>query len=295
MKNFIRKIAQFKKNVVGINHRNLGFIYPNNERKHFELSDDKSICKEHLHEHDIATTPTYVIIESLGQLQEKWKEASRHDSIAIKPAKGKGGGGILILNKVDEETWTSPSGKKYTESNIFSHLANIVFGVHSFGGEDKAIIEYCIVNHQLFQTIYPHGIPDIRLIAYKDQLIMGMIRIPTDQSDGKGNLHQGALGVALNIETGVIGKGFDGRGYISTHPDSGVKFEGMKLPYWKEILDIATRAAVSLPLKYLGIDIVIDQNMGPLIIEVNARPGLEIQNVNQIGLLERIEQIKALS
>ena len=295
MKNFIRKISQFKKNVIGINNRNLGFIYPNNERKHYELSDDKSICKEHLHQHGIATTPTYVIIESLGELQKKWVEASKNDTIAIKPAKGRGGGGILILKKENEGTWKSPSGKVHTEDSIFSHLANIVFGVYSFGSEDKAIIEYCLVNHELFHTIYPNGIPDIRIIAYQDQLIMGMIRIPTDQSDGKGNLHQGALGVALNIDTGVIGKGFDGEKHLSSHPDSGITFEGLQLPYWNDILDIAIRAAKSLPLKYLGLDIVIDQNLGPLIIEVNARPGLEIQNVNQIGLLERMEQIKAMS
>jgi alpha-L-glutamate ligase-like protein len=295
MKNFIKKIEQFKENVVGINHRNLGFIYPNNQRKHFKLSDDKSICKEHLHQHDIPTTPTYVIIESLGELEEKWLEASKHDTIAVKPAKGRGGGGILILKKTAEGSWKTPSGRTYNESSIFSHLANIVFGVYSFGTEDKAIIEYCINNHELFQSIYPNGIPDIRIIAYQDQLIMGMIRIPTDKSDGKGNLHQGALGVALDITTGIIGKGFDGKNHISTHPDSGVNFEGLQIPYWIKILDIATRAAKSLPLKYLGLDIVIDFDLGPLIIEVNARPGLEIQNVNQIGLLKRIEQLKILS
>ncbi|MDH5475961.1 MAG: hypothetical protein OEX22_09750 [Cyclobacteriaceae bacterium] len=292
MKDFFRKIARFNKNVIGINQRNLGFIYPNNERKHFSLSDDKSICKEHLHKHDIATTPTYVIIESLGGMQEKWIEASKYDTIAIKPAKGRGGGGILILTKIDESSWRTPSGKIHTQASIFSHLANIVFGVYSFGTQDKAIIEYCIVNHELFQNIYPNGIPDIRIIAYQDQLIMGMIRIPTDESDGKGNLHQGAIGVAVDLDKGVIGKGFTGEEYISSHPDSGVKFEGLQIPYWDDILAIALRAAKSLPLKYLGLDIVIDQNLGPLIIEVNARPGIEIQNVNQMGILERIDQLK---
>jgi len=292
MRNFIKKIARFNKNVIGINQRNLGFIYPNNERIHFKISDDKSLCKEHLHEHDIATTPTYTIIDSLGSLQEKWLEASKHDTIAIKPAKGRGGGGILILEKNSESTWRTPSGKTHDESSIFTHLANIVFGVYSFGAQDKAIIEYCIVNHELFQNIYPNGIPDIRIIAYQNELIMGMVRIPTDESDGKGNLHQGAIGVALDIDTGIIGKGFTGKEYISSHPDSGFAFEGTQIPHWDKILDIALRTAISLPLKYLGLDIVIDQNLGPLIIEVNARPGIEIQNVNQMGILERIDQLK---
>jgi len=295
MKDFIRKITQFNKNVIGINKRNIEFIYPNNHRKHFNLSDDKSICKTHLHKHKIPTTPTYVIIESLGGLQEKWLEASKHDTLAIKPARGRGGGGILILEKINDSSWRTPSGKIHTKDTIFSHLANIVFGVYSFGSQDKAIIEYCIVNHELFQNIYPNGIPDIRIIAYQNQLIMGMIRIPTDESDGKGNLHQGAIGVALDINTGKIGKGFNGKEYLSSHPDSGVKFEGSQVPHWDEILNIAVNTANSLPLKYLGLDIVIDHNLGPLIIEVNARPGIEIQNVNQIGILEQIEKINKIS
>jgi len=285
------KFTQLREDVVGINHRNLGFIYPNNDRKHFKLSDDKSLCKEHFRKHDIPTTPTYSIIESLGEMKSKWEKASNNDCLAIKPAKGRGGGGILVLKKIKEGTWETPSSKKYTQDQILGHIANIIFGVYSFGTDDKAILEYCIHNHVLFESIYPNGIPDIRIIALQNNLVMGMIRIPTKKSDGKGNLHQGAIGVAVDIATGTIGKGYDGEKYISKHPDSGVVFEGLQIPSWGEIISISKRTAESFPLKYLGLDIVLDNDLGPLVIEVNARPGLEIQNVNQVGILEQMNRI----
>lgn len=284
----LNKLREFNQNVVGINQRNLDFVYPNNKRKHFKLSDDKSICKKHLIEHGIPTTTTYAIIESLGEMKSKWEEVSKHTCLAVKPAKGRGGGGILILTKLEENIWQSPSGKHYNQEQIFNHIANIIFGVYSFGSDDKTIIEYCIKNHNLFHNIYPKGIPDIRIISLRNELVMGMIRIPTNKSDGKGNLHLGALGVAVNINNGRIGQGFDGTKYIPAHPDSEVKFEGLQIPFWDEVISITKKTAKSLPLKYLGLDIVLDDVLGPLIIEVNVRPGLEIQNVNKTGILEQL-------
>jgi glutathione synthase/RimK-type ligase-like ATP-grasp enzyme len=44
-------------------------------------------------------------------------------------------------------------------------------------------------------------------------------------------------------------------------------------------------------LGYLGVDLMIDEDKGPLMLEVNARPGLAIQLANGIGLLHRLEPI----
>jgi hypothetical protein len=44
----------------------------------------------------------------------------------------------------------------------------------------------------------------------------------------------------------------------------------------------------------MGVDIVLDQNLGPLILEMNARPGLAIQIANQAGLQTRLDKVEAL-
>ncbi|HSN51358.1 MAG TPA: sugar-transfer associated ATP-grasp domain-containing protein, partial [Woeseiaceae bacterium] len=44
-------------------------------------------------------------------------------------------------------------------------------------------------------------------------------------------------------------------------------------------------------LGYLGVDMVIDADRGPLMLEMNARPGLNIQIANRTGLSTRISRI----
>jgi glutathione synthase/RimK-type ligase-like ATP-grasp enzyme len=121
---------------------------------------------------------------------------------------------------------------------------------------------------------------------------MSMTRVPTKQSDGKANLHQGALGIAIDIASGVTTHAqFLGQS-IDRHPDSGIALLGRTLPFWPEVLALAVRAAQAVPLKYLGVDISISP-AGPLLLEINVRPGLEIQNVNKRGMLGMLEAITA--
>ena len=44
---------------------------------------------------------------------------------------------------------------------------------------------------------------------------------------------------------------------------------------------------------YLGVDIVIDRKLGPLMLELNARPGLNIQLACGHGLLGNLHKIEA--
>ncbi len=290
MKEFLRKIFSIDHLVAGVNLRNRALIYAYNNRKDYILADDKIETKVFLEKAGIPVPETYAIMEHVGNIQQKWEKMNRYDSLAIKPAKGKGGGGIIVLFKDDNNNWASPSGKKMNTYEIKRHIANILFGVYSFGNSDRAIIEYCIQTPDFFTNIYPDGVPDIRLITLKGEIIAAMLRIPTNESDGKGNLHQGALGVAVDIETGILGQAYNYKTYLDYHPDTNAQIKGLKVPYWDKIIDITKKIAKISPLKYIGIDIVIDKKVGPLVMELNVRPGIEIQNVGKHGLLELINE-----
>ncbi len=290
MKGFLRKIFSIDDMVAGVNLRNRALIYSYNKREDYILADDKIETKIFLEKAGIPVPKTYAIMEHVGNIQKKWEQMNQYDSLAIKPAKGKGGGGIIVLFKDDNNNWASPSGKKMSTYEIKRHIANILFGVYSFGNSDRAIIEYCIQTPAFFTDIYPDGVPDIRLITLKGQIIAAMLRIPTKESDGKGNLHQGALGVAVDIETGILGQAYNYKAYLDYHPDTKAQIKGQKVPYWNEVIKITKNIAEISPLKYLGIDIVIDKKVGPLVMELNVRPGIEIQNVGKHGLLELINE-----
>ena len=79
---------------------------------------------------------------------------------------------------------------------------------------------------------------------------------------------------------------------IDYHPDTLNPIVNIEVPYWNEILEIASRCYDLTGLGYLGVDIVLDKDQGPLMLELNARPGLNIQIANREGGLKRYRLIE---
>ncbi len=281
---FIKDILALQERVIGMNARNHQLVYPNNPRKYYILANDKVQSKAILVQHNIPTPQTYQVITATRDIRSCWQTLETLNAVCIKPAMGSGGGGILILKKEERGQWTKPSGAVMERKDIEAHLANILFGMYSSGASDKVILEYCLHPHPFFTEIYSDGVPDFRIIMLDQKPVLAMLRMPNDRSDGKANLHMGALGIGIDMSTGRLGSGFDGRQYVDHHPDTGVLFAGKPLPEWEKTLSMALETAKLFPLNYLGIDIVYDRDSGPMVIEINARPGIEIQNVNQKGL-----------
>jgi hypothetical protein len=124
---------------------------------------------------------------------------------------------------------------------------------------------------------------------------MAMLRLPTKESGGKANLQQGAIGVGIDLATGVTTTAVQGKGKIIEYiPKTRMLLSGIKIPYWKEILELSVRTQEISHLGYLGVDIAIDKERGPVILELNARPGLSIQIANLSGLKERLDRISEI-
>lgn len=276
---------------MGINERNRTLIYPNNKREHYKLADDKVLTKSILDAHGIPCAKTYAVIEKIGDIQQGWASVQGFDKIAIKPANGSGGGGIKIVKKDRAGHWIS-SSKIVQDEDLYLHMATIIMGRYSLGSHDRVLIEACIEPHPFFQEIYPIGVPDFRIILLKRQPIQAMLRVPTNKSDGKANLHQGGLGIGINMETGKLLEAHDGEQYFQNHPDNNNTILGKRIPHWPKIMDIAIQTATHFPLDYLGVDIVVDKKLGPLIMEVNVRPGLAIQLANKQGMKEILNNLK---
>ena len=272
------------KTVLGINERNIDVIYKYNKRKDYELADDKALAKALFEKSGISCPRTFGIVNNLPEVSAVWKKISTNDKIVIKPAKGAGGKGIMIL-KQKRGKWFNGS-KEISEEQIHYHIANILFGLYSFGDNDKVLFEEFVNPHPFFAAIYGDGVPDFRIILLKGKPLQAMLRMPTEKSDGKANLHQGGLGIGVDMEKGKLKMAYDGKRYHRFHPNSGNPIADLIIPYWREMLALAIQTAQAFPLQYLGIDLVIDKDKGPMVMEVNVRPGLGIQLANQQGLKE---------
>jgi alpha-L-glutamate ligase-like protein len=292
---FTRLKALFKRyqyasqHLVGMNRRNAEYIYPNNARRDYPLVDDKILCKELLAQHGVPTAETLCICHGLFDVERTLYSLVPESNFVVKPANGSGGRGILVLGErlvscdtaaQTEAQWLAPAGKVVTAEQLRSQLGNIVFGAFGRKLADRALIERRLVPHEYFRSLWPDGVCDLRVIVLGETPIMAMLRIPTRGSGGKANLHQGGIGVAVDIETGKTERASLKGQSLRSHPETGVELVGGTVPMWPRVLEVARLAASSVPLDYLGVDLVIDADCEPKVLELNARPGLEIQNVN---------------
>jgi alpha-L-glutamate ligase-like protein len=276
--------------ILGMNQRNVGFIGKHNPRKNFRLVDDKLQTKEAAIANDIPVPQLYGVIEYQHQIAGATRRLDEHQAFVIKPVQGSGGKGILVIVGRDGPLFRKSSGVLIDAAEVRRHLSNILAGLYSLGGRnDKAMVEALISFDPYLEKYSYEGVPDIRVIAYKGVPVMAMMRCATHDSDGKANLHQGAVGVGIDIASGRAVRAVQHGHLVTEHPDTRASFDELQIPHWPQILELASRCVAMTGLGYLGVDIVLDKFKGPMLLELNARPGLAIQVANLAGLRHRLQ------
>lgn len=281
--------------VLGLNDRNANYIMRRNPRRLYPLVDNKILCKNRLIEHAIAVPTLLGEISSQYEAGHLQQRLSGLGEFVIKPASGSGGDGIIVISGRQRAGWVTSSGRLLSLSDLQYHVAGILAGMYSLGGRpDSAMIEALIHPDPILKQIAPEGVADIRIIVYRGVPVMAMMRLPTRRSGGKANLHQGAIGAGVDMATGVTLKAVMNSSVVDLHPDTSEPVEAFELPEWPGLLQTAARCHNAIPLGYLGVDLVLDRDHGPLVLEMNARPGLAIQIANGAGLAKRLKRIDRL-
>ncbi len=289
-KNFT-ELADF--GILGLNERNAVYTLGFNQRGFFPLVDDKAQTKALCIKASVAVPPLYGTIEIERHIRELPKLLGENTEFVIKPAHGCGGDGILVIKGVVKNKYRKANGTLLTLPKLEHHISNVLSGMYSLGGgADIALVEYCVNSEPIFESISYQGVPDVRIIVLLGVPVMAMARLPTRMSDGKANLHQGALGVGVDLATGTTLSAVLFNDIVTEHPDTANQVTGIQIPEWKTLLELASKCYDIFKLGYLGVDIVLDKERGPLLLEVNARPGLNIQIANRAGLLPRLHLVE---
>lgn len=279
--------------VLGINARNLLFVRPYNKGKALKLADSKLITKSFLSARGIPVPRLYATIRSRGDL-EKFDFSSLPNSFVLKPNQGSGGEGILLIWDQRDGQYILSDGRLLSQEALEEHIADTLDGRFSISGvADAAFFEQLLIcDDRLAQFTYK-GLPDIRVVVYNLVPVMAMLRLPTKKSKGKANLHQGAIGVGIDIAKGQATHVVQGSQIIDEIPDAG-SIRGLKIPFWDTILMIASKVQLETNLGYLAADIAIDNTSGPVLLEINARAGLAVQIANLAPLRKRLERIQGI-
>lgn len=283
MSEAIGKWLRGRTGVLGINRRNLDFVFADYRPGRFRILDDKVRTKEALERAGVAVPVTLDVLRRGSDLPRLERLLSDRDELVLKPGRGWGGRGILVLERRNGR-WTGPDGKVLERGAVAAHVRDILSGAFSLDEEeDVAIAEERIRPDPFFTAISPDGLADLRIVTRHGEPIQAMCRLPTRRSGGKANLHGGGVGAGLDLATGALSGGVCAGRPVSHHPDTGVALDGLRVPGWADCLELARRASRAVGFDYAGVDLVIDRGRGPLVLEVNARPGLAIQIANGRG------------
>jgi len=281
--------------ILGINARNLLYSYPYNPRRGKKISSSKLLTKR-------AMIAAGIQVPSLIAVFRKARDILSFDflklpnSFVLKPSKGLGGEGIIVVKKkISEGVWLTTQKTKVSVEDLKLQIMDILEGAFSIHNmPDVAFIEEFVGRHKVFRKYAYRGTPDIRVIVFNKVPVAAMLRLPTPESGGRANLHQGAIAVGIDLATGITTKAWWKGNYIKNKPGTQRKLNGIKIPSWTSVLEIAVRAGEAVGLQYFGADVVLHPEKGPMILELNYQPGLSIQLANACALRKRLERVEGL-
>lgn len=281
--------------ILGLNARTQLFSYPYNTWQGRKIADSKIQTARILKSSEIPIPTIYKKFRNVRDIAG-FDFENLPDSFALKPSRGLGGEGIIVVKKrLGASEWLTTQKTKVSAEDIKIQILDIFEGAFSIGGiPDVAFIQEYVGRHKAFRKYAYRGTPDIRIIVFNKVPVMAMLRLPTKESQGRANLHQGAIGVGIDIATGITTKAIWHGEQIVYKPGTERKLRGIKIPGWYDILTIASRTQIASGLGYAGVDIVLHPDKGPQVLEINAQPGLQIQLANMTGLKKRLERVEDL-
>lgn len=281
----IAQLRRLRREVLGINRRNHAFLFGYNARHRYRLADDKVATKQLLSEHGIPTPVLHATCTAHWEVERIGALLTTLPAFVLKPARGAGGGGIVVVTAQEAGRYHLAAGEEWDWPALATHIVDVLGGVYAATGfADTLLVEALVHCEATLASLAYGGVPDLRLLMFRGLPVAAMLRVPTRASAGRANLHVGGVGIGVDLATGITTTAVCKGRRLTHHPDLGCALAGSQIPGWEAILSAATRAAAVAELGFVGVDVVVDAERGPLVLELNARPGLGIQAANGRGL-----------
>jgi len=281
--------------ILGLNARSQQFAYKYNTRRGKYIANSKIQTARMLKRAEVPHPRIYKkFIEPRDVMDFNWDSLPAR--FALKPSRGLGGAGIIIVKRrLKDGGWLTTQKQRIKIDDLKLHTLDILEGAHSMGNvPDVAFVQEYVGREKTFRRWAYRGTPDIGVIVFNKIPVMAMLRLPTKESGGRANLHQGAIAAGIDIATGITTKAIWHGDEIVFKPGTERKLRGIKIPNWNQILEMAIKTQSASHLGYCRVDIVIHPEKGPMVLEINAQPGLQIQLANGEGLKKRLERIEDL-
>ena len=170
-------------NILGLNARSQLFAYKYNSARGKKIADSKLLTAIILKKAKVPRPKIFKILRDPKTVLEfDW--STLPDKFALKPSKGLGGEGIIVVKmKLKNGGWLTTQKKRVTIDDFKLHTLDILEGAYSMGNvPDVALIQEYVGRAKVFRRWAYRGTPDIRVIVFNKVPVMAMLRLPTKES-----------------------------------------------------------------------------------------------------------------
>jgi hypothetical protein len=229
-------------------------------------------------------------------------EELRPESLVIKPVGGIMGHGVMILAELQYGNGTVTALTSNGQALSFDEIAgkldtppDVHYRMRTYQLDLPGyVLQARLKQHPFLNAIAPYTTNTVRVVTFLDadnevHVHFSIVRVGR-QGSTADNWDRGGISIAVDPATGVLGRGVlkpkYGSQRVETHPDTGVRFAGLQMPFWKKVLDLCSRAARVTPnLRSVGWDVALTPD-GPVIVEGNPDWDLPMVQVHTNGLLQ---------
>ena len=195
-------------------------------------------------------------------------------------AKPRGGGnGKGVRRWLWNGTHIDENGSPCSESEIVETLCEL-------SSSTPYVLQRCLTNHPTLEEIAKGALASIRVVTVLNgddggpRVVLPLLLMPGENALVSNYRYHGLIS-GIDPETGILGGAMANDARIDAppirhHPRTGAPISGTRLPFWNEVLALAVTAHESLPgVVAVGWDLAITEQ-GPVLIEGNGRPSMEL-------------------
>ena len=259
-------------------------VYRLNNRLYHKCSQNKSVEKAILSTYGIPTpellghfhgvrglTTQGEAFRTKAHLQKLLYQQSVGDKLCFKLIDGWGGIGFRAIECLPEKRFLDLQNQEESDFDSFYDSLN-------HPEKDGLIIERYLDQHSAFESFNPSSVNTCRVLlrVQSDKVSCLAIYLRVGRTGSLvDNSTSGGVIFPIDKATGIMKPGFtkhDRGNFYDSHPDSGIRMRGEKLPCFDEGMALAKKVILAFPgINFAGIDLAFSKN-GPVILEINIQP-----------------------
>jgi Sugar-transfer associated ATP-grasp len=254
-----------------------------------KILENKNAFSAFCHSADIPTAPIVARFDRSGM--EQWNCGSSNFpevDLFIKPVYLSCGEGVERWNYIE-------AGHKWKRANTWRNRSELVSYCRQLANRYTVIVQPRLRNHPSIEQFSNGALCTLRVISYhlpksRPKLFQSCFRMATGMAEAD-NFDAGGIAAGVS-ERGklraAVGKDVRG-GLFTHHPDTQARIEGVDLPYWQEMVDLALLAHERLGgLCFVGWDIALTMD-GPIVLEGNDKFGVGLAQMPEARPLGETE------